>query len=63
MLYTALKPLATLKASLEANYDRRTPDGHGTDKATYRGTSYRSAQKCHKAEKTAECEDLVKPQS
>ena len=36
---TALNPIATLETSLEANYDRRT------DKATYRGTSYRSAQK------------------
>ena len=38
--------MATLETSLEANYDR-----HGTRKATYRGTSYRSAQKgklsCH----------------
>ena len=25
--------MATLKTSLEANYDRWTPDGHGTDKA------------------------------
>ena len=33
-----------LETSLEANYDRRTPDGQ-TEKATYRGTSYRSAQK------------------
>jgi len=31
--------MATLETSLEANYHRRT------DKATYRGTSYRSAQK------------------
>ena len=36
--------MATLETSLEANYDRRTLDGQA-DKATYRGTSYRSAQK------------------
>ena len=38
--------MATLKTSLEANYDRRTPDRRTpdgrTEKATY---SYRSAQK------------------
>ena len=39
MLLTALKPIATLETSLEANYDGRT------NKATYRGPSYRSAQK------------------
>ena len=40
--------MSTLETSLEANYDRRTSDGRTdgqTDKATYRGTSYRSAQK------------------
>ena len=36
--------MATLETSLEANYDRWTSDGQA-DKATYRGTSYRSAQK------------------
>ena len=37
--------MATLKTSPEANYDTGRTDGHGTEKATYRGTSYRSAQK------------------
>ena len=42
--------MATLETSLEANYDKRTDtrwtqtDGQ-TEKATYRGTSYRSAHK------------------
>ena len=40
MLLAALKLIATLETSLEANYDGRT-----RDKATYRGPSYRSAQK------------------
>ena len=44
VLLTAL-PIATLETSLKANYDRRTRDTGRTDKATYRGTSYRSAQK------------------
>ena len=37
--------MVTLKTSLEANYDTGRTDGHRTEKATYRGTSYRSAQK------------------
>ena len=36
--------MATLETSLEANYDGHRTDGQ-EDKATYRGTSYRSAQK------------------
>ena len=35
--------MATLQTSLEANSDRQT--GRQTEKATYRGSSYRSAQK------------------
>jgi len=39
--------MATLKASPEANYDRQTDKqtGRQNDKATYRGSSYLSAQK------------------
>ena len=37
--------MATLKTSLEANYDRHRTDIGQADKATYRGTGYRSAQK------------------
>ena len=37
--------MATLEPSLEANYDRHRTDIGQADKATYRGTSYRSAQK------------------
>ena len=36
--------MATLETSPEANYDGQGTDGR-TEKATYRGTSYRSAQK------------------
>ena len=36
--------MATLETSPEANYDGRTDTGR-TEKATFRGTSYRSAQK------------------
>ena len=40
--------MVTLKTSPEANYH-----GHHMDKATYRGTSYRSAQKCPKLNKVS----------
>ena len=43
VLKTALMPMATLETSLEANCDRQA--GRQTEKATYRGSSYRSAQK------------------
>ena len=43
--------MATLETSLEANYDIGQTDGQ-EDKATYRGTSYRSAQKYSKAKNT-----------
>ena len=39
--------MATLEPSLEANYDRHRTDIGQADKATYRGTSYRSAQKSY----------------
>ena len=41
------EPMAPLETSLEANYDN---DGHRTDKATYRGMNYRSAQKSKQLE-------------
>ena len=41
-------PLASLSTSLEANSDRQT--GGQKEKATYRGSSYRSALKYSKAE-------------
>ena len=44
VLQTALEPMATLETSPEANSDRQAGRQAG-GKATYRGSSYRSAQK------------------